>query len=156
MSPGRPGTDNVCMKALTVRRPWANLIMLGAKDIENRSWETRLRGPLVIHAGQRWDPGGVALARTVCPRRNDEPFKRALDSHTASQGYLGVVLLIDICDASIDNRQCSCGLWASAGQYHWQLAMPRRFDLVIPGPGGLGLRAAPPEVEAAATDLRDR
>lgn len=39
------------MKALTIRQPWASLIALGIKTIETRSWQTRYRGPIAIHAG---------------------------------------------------------------------------------------------------------
>lgn len=38
------------MKALSVRQPWAWLIVHGWKAIENRYWRTRHRGPLLIHA----------------------------------------------------------------------------------------------------------
>lgn len=37
--------------ALSVRQPWAWLIVHGHKDIENRTWATRLRGRVWIHAG---------------------------------------------------------------------------------------------------------
>lgn len=40
------------MRALTIRQPWATLIARGAKTIETRSWSTKYRGPLAIHAGQ--------------------------------------------------------------------------------------------------------
>ena len=40
------------MKALTIRQPWASLIAAGVKTIETRSWSTRYRGPLAIHAGK--------------------------------------------------------------------------------------------------------
>lgn len=39
------------MKALTVLQPWASLIACGAKTIETRSWATKYRGPIAIHAG---------------------------------------------------------------------------------------------------------
>jgi hypothetical protein len=39
------------VKALTVRQPHAQLIALGVKTIETRSWQTAFRGPLLIHAG---------------------------------------------------------------------------------------------------------
>jgi hypothetical protein len=39
------------MKALTVRQPWASLIVLGFKQIETRTRDTKHRGPLAIHAG---------------------------------------------------------------------------------------------------------
>lgn len=38
------------MKALTLRPSWAWLVVNGYKDIENRSWATRLRGRIWIHA----------------------------------------------------------------------------------------------------------
>ncbi|MGK0735926.1 ASCH domain-containing protein [Yokenella regensburgei] len=38
------------MKALSIRQPWAWLIVNGFKDIENRSWHTKYRGPVLIHA----------------------------------------------------------------------------------------------------------
>lgn len=40
------------MKALTIQQPYAALIAAGSKVIENRSWPTKHRGPLAIHAGQ--------------------------------------------------------------------------------------------------------
>lgn len=39
------------MKVISVRQPWAFLLMLG-KDIENRSWGTLYRGPIGIHASK--------------------------------------------------------------------------------------------------------
>jgi hypothetical protein len=38
------------MKALSIRQPWAWLIVHGPKDIENRTGRTKYRGPLLIHA----------------------------------------------------------------------------------------------------------
>lgn len=42
-------------KALSIMQPWAALIVHGVKDIENRGWRTDYRGPVLIHAGKRWD-----------------------------------------------------------------------------------------------------
>lgn len=41
------------MKAISIRQPWAWLIVNGYKDIENRSWNTKYRGPVLIHASTR-------------------------------------------------------------------------------------------------------
>jgi hypothetical protein len=43
------------MKVISIRQPWASLIVIGAKDVENRTWPTRYRGPVLIHASQRAD-----------------------------------------------------------------------------------------------------
>ena len=52
-------------RALTVRQPWATWIALKAKDVENRTWATKRRGPILIHAGlafeeDAWDHPAVA------------------------------------------------------------------------------------------------
>ena len=39
------------MKTITVKQPWASLIVEGVKDIENRTWKTNFRGRVLIHAG---------------------------------------------------------------------------------------------------------
>lgn len=38
--------------ALSIRQPWAWLIVNGHKDIENREWPTRFRGHFLVHAGK--------------------------------------------------------------------------------------------------------
>jgi len=43
------------VKVLSVRQPWAALIAQGVKRIENRTWSTTYRGPLLIHAGRTID-----------------------------------------------------------------------------------------------------
>lgn len=40
------------MKALTLWQPWASLVAIGVKTIETRSWATKYRGPLAIHAAK--------------------------------------------------------------------------------------------------------
>ena len=40
------------LKAISIRQPWAWLIVNGYKDLENRIWAAKLRGPVLIHAGQ--------------------------------------------------------------------------------------------------------
>lgn len=40
------------MKALSIRQPWAWLIVNGHKDIENRSWLTKQRGVVFVHASK--------------------------------------------------------------------------------------------------------
>jgi len=39
------------MKALTIKQPWAQLIIEGYKKYEFRSWKTKYRGKILIHAG---------------------------------------------------------------------------------------------------------
>jgi len=46
------------MKALSIRQPWAWLIVTGKKDIENRTWFTKDRGSFLIHASKKFDSMG--------------------------------------------------------------------------------------------------
>ena len=40
------------MIALSIRQPWAELILNHGKDIENRDWLTKYRGRVLIHASK--------------------------------------------------------------------------------------------------------
>lgn len=44
------------MKALSIKQPWAWLILAGHKPVENRTWSSSHRGPLLIHAAKKNDP----------------------------------------------------------------------------------------------------
>lgn len=52
------------MKALSLRQPWANLIVDGKKSIETRTWSTSYRGDIIIYSSKKPDiaPAGYALA----------------------------------------------------------------------------------------------
>jgi len=43
------------MKAISIRQPWASLIVFGPKTIETRNWSTGYRGPLLINAAKAMD-----------------------------------------------------------------------------------------------------
>ena len=51
------------MKCLTVWQLWAWLIVMGIKAVENRTWPTSYRGPLLIHAGKTFDHDGAEWVR---------------------------------------------------------------------------------------------
>lgn len=44
------------MKCLTIRQPWAWLIVNNLKDVENRTWPTPIRGDVLIHAAKGMTP----------------------------------------------------------------------------------------------------
>ena len=56
------------MKVLTIKQPWASLIMLGYKRFEFRSWETNYRGELLIHAGQGIDKEAMKRLQKYIPK----------------------------------------------------------------------------------------
>lgn len=46
------------MKALSIQQPWAWLIVQGIKPVENRTWSTKVRGRVLIHASKKFDHNG--------------------------------------------------------------------------------------------------
>ena len=47
------------MKVLTLKQPWATLVAEGIKKYEFRSWKTKYRGKILIHAGTGIDKKGL-------------------------------------------------------------------------------------------------
>ena len=101
------------MKCLSVRQPWAHLIFFEGKDVENRTWTTKYRGPLLIHASQKID-------RDVMQRLTSDPLFKNLEASCATSAIIGVVELTDV----VTNSRSE---WAAEGQYHWLLSKPRLF-----------------------------
>lgn len=44
------------MKTLSIQQPWATLLAAGIKDMENRTWTTKFRGKLLLHASGKTVP----------------------------------------------------------------------------------------------------
>lgn len=53
------------MKALSIRQPYASLLIAGVKHCETRDWITRYRGKLAIHAAKGYDPADRAMAEQL-------------------------------------------------------------------------------------------
>lgn len=130
------------MKVLTIRQPWAWAIARGHKDIENRRWTTRHRGPLAIHAGGAVAEDMRGALKTIRAHVDPALLPRPLGPDDPPYSLLGrivaVVDLVDVCTASLEGRTCRCGRWAMPGQAHWRLA----GALAVAGPilpGRLGL-----------------
>lgn len=49
------------LKAITIKQPWATLIALREKQFETRSWQTKHRGLLAIHAGKTVDKNACEI-----------------------------------------------------------------------------------------------
>ena len=43
------------MKVITIKQPWATLIAKGHKEYEFRTWKTKYRGEILLHAGKGID-----------------------------------------------------------------------------------------------------
>ena len=55
------------MKVLTIKQPWATLIVEGYKRFEFRSWKTNYRGDILIHAGKWIDKEAMERLKKYLP-----------------------------------------------------------------------------------------
>ncbi|MXY46612.1 MAG: ASCH domain-containing protein [Chloroflexi bacterium] len=101
------------MKALSLRQPWASLIADGRKTIETRTWRTRYRGALAIHASAR--------------PHDDLP----------TGGIIAIAWLYDCRPMAADDEAHAC-IPLYDGAYAWLLSDVQPVPL-IPCKGMLGL-----------------
>jgi hypothetical protein len=114
------------MKALSIRQPWAWLIVNGHKDIENRSWPTRFRGPLLIHAAKGMTRAEYEDAASLCS-------KAAVALPAFDELERGGIVGQAIVTGCIDD---SPSLWFF-GKYGFELANAMRLPF-MPCKGRLG------------------
>lgn len=94
------------IRALSIRQPSAWLIVNGYKDIENRSYRTHYRGPLLIHAGKTAPSPGLIV------KVDGRPIK--LPKQYDLGGIVGIVTLED---CVTESKSPSSGeVWVCAGQ----------------------------------------
>lgn len=107
------------VRALSLRQPWAWLVVYGGKTIENRRWNTNRRGPVLLHAAKGmtrndWDEAyefayGIdrSIARRI-PARDGLLFG----------GIVGRATIVDVvfpcCPPEYVGGACVCG----AGPWH--------------------------------------
>lgn len=140
---------------LTVKQPWAHLIIHGYKSasggiehklIENRPRRTTYRGELYIHAGKSFDTAALAYLGYFCPEAKIAVL-RNLARINAERGQIIGRVQLDGClspDVKLARKNC----WIEAGAWHWGLSKP---EAVVPFParGQLGIWTmdAPPLIE---------
>ena len=96
------------MRVLSVRQPWASLLVRGVKRIEIRSWDTDYRGTLAIHASSKKPGSDFAEWIDEDPKRRKLLKSIGLDSLEALQALprsaiVGTVEIKDVLD--IDGMQ---------------------------------------------------
>jgi hypothetical protein len=97
---------------LSLRQPWAWLVVNGYKDIENRSWRTTHRGPLLIHASLSKED---FTTETISDIRRDYRIDVPTELNIG-----GIVGIVDVVDCVEDHRS----RWFS-GDRGWVLANAR-------------------------------
>ncbi len=158
------------MLAISLWQPWAHLIACGAKGFETRSWSTRYRGPMAIHAGRKW-------TRRMASQCLEEPFltiladdqptfrlraeANAADLSFAFGAIIAVADLVEVWPTEKLGHQATedslppeliIGLQERAfgdfshGRYAWQYENVIRLPKPIPCAGKQGLWVPPAEI----------
>lgn len=128
------------MKALTICQPYAELICTLEKRVENRTWPTRYRGPLWIHAGKSRDWLRLNPAKDYEERYGIYISTMAFGALVARAALIDC-LHIDAIDSGRHDEQYP---WLRShehveGEWCWLLADVIRLDRPIPWKGELGL-----------------
>ena len=125
--------DNA-MKVLTIKQPWATLIMQGYKRFEFRSWQTEYRGDLLIHAGKGIDKEAIKRLEKYLPE--ELPFGK----------ILGKVTLVDCIKMSPEFKERllkeNRDIYTKSSfqeNYGWQMDNVQVFEEPIEAKGHLSL-----------------
>jgi hypothetical protein len=142
------------MKAISLWQPWASLVVLGAKQIETRSWSTRYRGPLLIHAAKRksfgeladlgdhWKACGIDV-RSALNIPKELNLWRDICNWLPYGALIGQVDLVDCMSVEglvedLTEQEEQFGNYAP-GRFGWVFENPVAFDTPIPYRGYQGL-----------------
>ena len=137
------------MKAISIRPPWAWAILNAKKDIENRTWRTKILGTVAVHASQTMRRSEYAEAlrkiKTVSPRVKVPPYE------SMSRGaIIGVVDIVG-CEPTTKSK------WHARGHYGFLLANPRALRRPVPCKGSLSFWEVPENIaKRISRELKSR
>jgi hypothetical protein len=128
--------------ALSIRQPWAELILQGRKTIELRTWETDYRGALWLHTGKAAD------------RDLDRRFGVAGPPRGA---FVGRLTLVDIAPVDAQRWERWRDQHLDPGRYQpgafaWHVSSAERLRQPVPAPGRLNLFKVDAELAARLHD----
>ena len=122
------------MKTLTIKQPWATLIIQQDKRFEFRSWQTKYRGDLLIHAGKEIDKEATKRLAKYIPK------------NMPTGKILGKVRLVDCIKMSPEFKEIllkeNKDIYTESSfreNYGWQLENVEVFDDPIEAKGKLSL-----------------
>lgn len=121
------------MKALTVKEPWASLIINGYKKYEFRSWKTNYRGKLLIHAG-------LSLDRAVTDKFSDYNLEYGQGEIIGEATLTDCILVNEKLNMELKEKDSLVyGHSDHTGIYAWKLDNVIKYDKPIKCKGKLGL-----------------
>jgi len=141
------------MKALTIWQPWADAIRCGAKRFETRSYATRYRGELAIHASKH-EPSCVMEHVAVSEAAQAIESSGLRSGLTHARGAIIAVAdlvrvwepdALGINQGPLSQTEHDLGDF-SAGRWAWELKCIRPIS-PVPCKGAQGLWTVPADVE---------
>ena len=128
-------------KCLSVRQPWAWLIIQGGKDIENRTWRTHYTGPLLIHAAatrpsfqEYKDACELQSAAAMCSPARRSAHSPLYFPSSDELVYGAIIGRVRMAGCAVT----SYSPWGILGAWNWLLADPEPLG-PIPYQGRQGL-----------------
>ena len=116
------------MKAITIKQPWASLIVHGIKDIENRTWpcpRKYIGQRVFIHAA---GSHGRKFSIDLTDAQTKAAFATiAIETMFGNMPFGSIIGSVEIVDCSINHPS----IWAEKGIYIWILANPILFNKPI-------------------------
>ncbi len=99
--------------ALSLRQPWASLVVDGHKLLENRVWNTHFRGPFLVHAAKGMTDHEYAWAVDFV-RRVDPSIVVPKPDALLRGGLVGRATLVDVIppcqyEHAHESVPCACG-----------------------------------------------
>lgn len=123
-------------KVLSVKQPWATLLLEGVKSIESRTWATRYRGPLLIHASE-------VIDRLAFERKGFDPSDQIRFPRGA---VIAAVILKDVRPLKAeDSHAAGFEILDAFGRYAWVVEGARAVYPPLHTKGRLGLWKLKPE-----------
>lgn len=129
------------MKTLTLWQPWATLIAIDAKHYETRSWPTKYRGPLAIHASLHDMECDVVKINSFYR----EAFERAGIESVKDLPFGKVLCIVDLTDCirtetvlMLSQAEAAFGDYSPC-RFAWKLENLRVLPEPIPARGKQGL-----------------
>lgn len=119
------------MKALSLKQPWADLVVDGRKTIELRTWKVSYRGELAIHASQ-------SVHLEACQAFGLDARRRVTGAVIGTVDLIDIVELDETAFESMQDQHLASGYF-KAPIYGWILAHPRRLEQPVPVAGHMGL-----------------
>lgn len=152
------------MKALSLTQPWATLVAIGAKKVETRSWSTKHRGLIAIHAAKGFPTWAKDECYSSLFARHLWPISQVNISgliDSLPRGAIVAVATIVACKATTDyhgvpfrwiselsNQERTFGNY-DANRYGWFLENVAALVVPVPCRGALSLWDVPFEVREA-------